>query len=114
MRSVPPVLVEGLTTPLVSVLLVLLSPPLPPESPVPPHAATARASAAPTATRGNILLIWTHSSFRNVFEKLARSVPDQRVRGSRASRRPSPNRLKARTVTKIARPGTIMNQGSTE
>ena len=33
--------------------------------------------------------------------------------GSSASRSPSPNRLKARTVMKIARPGQIMNCGST-
>src|SRR5512143_1035095 len=106
---------------------------VPPPSPPPPQAAarSARATVAvPAFATLRLLAILCSSSFLGGFLRgasreggsfvLPPFVPavgrrvlagHRAARGSRASRRPSPNRLNAMTVMKIARPGTIMNVG---
>src|SRR3954453_19571798 len=89
-------------------LLSLLDPP-------PPQAAVVSTSAAATVPATSTLLLPTTCS--PIFESSGMGHPadhamvqrplGQRAFGSRASRRPSPNRLKASTVMKIITPGMI-------
>src|SRR3954469_24012157 len=102
MRSVPPVASDGLCTPFASA-----APPPPPDPPEdatlpPPQAARTSAVTAPTAPTTTLRLLLMRDSL----------LGTHRDRGSSASRRPSPNRLKANTVTKIAKPGETMKLGA--
>src|SRR5665647_234245 len=120
-RSVPPLVVEGVRTlPTAAFWTAAVEPPellavlvvLPPE-----HAVMPRARTAPEATAIiRFCFIWVSLLGCCEVESSAEPVGTgygYRDRGSKASRRPSPKRLKARTVTKMARPAGRMNSGST-
>src|SRR3954454_22702575 len=105
MRRVPPLVVDGLNTLLTPALnpldadpedvfeALVLEPP-------PPQAASPRLAAAVTASAAVIRVLLIRVPILQSGDGGTSPGPGQRVRGSRASRRPSPKRLKASTVTK--------------
>ena len=113
--SVPPLVVEGLTTLVVPALYVadpLGDDPLELLLPLLLQALAARAAAAPSATAAKYAAS-LHATKRLLL--LVGSRPHKAgylVLGSSASRSPSPNRLNAITVRKIDSPGTSMYSGS--
>ncbi|GAA0967264.1 hypothetical protein GCM10009555_010710 [Acrocarpospora macrocephala] len=79
----------------------------------PPQADKAKAKAAPEATTASVLFfIYVNPLLVGAGERDETRVVQRLDLGSSASRRPSPNRLKASTVMKIAMPGKIMKCGT--
>ena len=111
---VPPVCVDGLTTAVTAALYpaVEVEPP-DDDPPLLPQAAIVSATAALNAASPIVTGLFTAEPPPLVIDETCRYA-GYRVLGSSASRSPSPNRLKAMTVRKIATPGMIMYIGSTE
>jgi len=116
---VPPLWVDGFTTWVTAALNAdaedddepLVPPPL-----LPPQAAATKAATAPTAASPMVLglLMRWNASCRVSLCEIGRVMGYRMLLGSSASRSPSPNRLKAMTVMKMATPGMIMYIGSIE
>src|SRR5437868_15371149 len=114
----PPFLVEGFQT--LSMLALKVSAAAAPgagAAPVPPgvgvepplQAARPRARTVPAAAVASVDFLLITSA--PLLGGELGGQGGQRLRGSSASRRPSPKRLKASTVMKIATPGTIVKCG---
>src|SRR5437868_141385 len=115
----PPFLVEGFQT--LSMLALKVSaaaapgagaapvPPVVGVEPPPLQAARPRARTVPAAAVASVDFLLITSA--PLLGGELGGQGGQRLRGSSASRRPSPKRLKASTVMKIATPGTIVKCG---
>ena len=115
---VPPLWLDGLTTLVTAALkTAALDEPPPPPPPLPPllppQAAATRATTAPIAASPMVLYLLIGSR-ASLFVRTRACRAYLPLRGSSASRSPSPNRLKDMIVMKMATPGMIMYMGSTE